>query len=172
MSDTQQVLNEADQALADLHHAVGALRHHTTAVDQSLSRYTFTVLVSAAEGVLTPEEFEEIGGVNVVRKAVRILYDKVMADPELAPYFIGADMIYLRQQQVKMFLALMGAKDYEGVTLRVAHEEHYITKKDFDKMVKYVAESLSEVGMQFEKAEAVLDRVRGFEGDIVNEGPG
>lgn len=60
--------------------------------------------VAAAAGVVDaaapPSIFDRLGGEAAVEKAVDVFYERIVADPQLAPFFEGVDMRTQRRKQV------------------------------------------------------------------------
>jgi truncated hemoglobin YjbI len=66
--------------------------------------------------------FEQIGGKPAVSAAVDGLYERLLADPVLAPYFAGTDMDrQKRHMRAFMAVALGGADLYAGRDMSSAH---------------------------------------------------
>ena len=55
--------------------------------------------------------FDEIGGAAAVSAAVDAFYDRVLADPTLAPYFEGVDLGRLKGHQRSFIAAAIGGPD-------------------------------------------------------------
>ena len=55
--------------------------------------------------------YESLGAEVGIRTAVDQFYDRVVADPRLAAYFDGVDMIALRRHQVDMLSAATGGPE-------------------------------------------------------------
>src|SRR6201998_3956249 len=69
-----------------------------------------------------PAEFtiyEAIGGEPALVAVVDDFYVRVLADPQLARFFAGANMPRLKGRQVEFFAAALGGPDaYQGASLR------------------------------------------------------
>ena len=66
--------------------------------------------------------YERLGGEAAVTAAVGMFYDRIMADPSLAPFFAGLDMERQIHKQIAfMTMAFGGPHEYTGRDLRVAH---------------------------------------------------
>ena len=80
--------------------------------------------------------------------AVSLFYEKVLADPELAPFFEGMDMPELIHKQVAfMTMAFDGPHDYTGRDLATAHAplvKRGLTDKHFDRVAVCLKDSLHE----------------------------
>ncbi|MEM9749770.1 MAG: group 1 truncated hemoglobin [Pseudomonadota bacterium] len=100
----------------------------------------------------TTSVFERLGGREAVSAAVNLFYDKVLADPLLAPMFEGVDMARQRSMQAHFLtMAFGGENAYAGADLRTAHArlvaDKGLTDVHFDAVVKHLAASLEELGV-------------------------
>jgi hemoglobin len=161
------IIADAMQAIRELQDAMVGTRKQILIMEKAVDQATFSMLVAAADGLLEPKEFNALGGLPMVRSAVRVLYDKVMTDPQLKPYFKGADLLSIRQRQVNMFLALLGAKDYKGIDLELVHAHLDIKGEHFDKLLHHLSVTLEELGLPFDINEAVVDKFRAYRPVIV-----
>ncbi|WP_326558327.1 group I truncated hemoglobin [Micromonospora sp. NBC_01796] len=67
--------------------------------------------------------YERIGGAVAVQAAVRIFYERVLAEPDLAGYFETVDMAAQRRHLGAMLTVLLGGPDaYAGRGLAQAHQ--------------------------------------------------
>lgn len=139
VAEAHTSLHLVKDALDDLITEVKSLKAMT-------ETFTFAVTVSGIENI-DPAVFERLGGVYGVRHAVTNLYSKVMADPELEPYFRGANMARVQYKQADMFLAILGIKEYRGTRLDMVHKHLNISSSHFGLMMKYVEETLEEAGL-------------------------
>jgi hemoglobin len=51
--------------------------------------------------------FERVGGEQTIRELIHEFYDRVVADPELKPFFINTSMDKLRRMQREFFSAAL-----------------------------------------------------------------
>src|SRR5262245_39201061 len=66
--------------------------------------------------------FQRLGGENAVMAAVHLFYQRVTADPLLAPFFSKLDLPRQVQKQIGfMTHAFGGAERYHGKNMRDAH---------------------------------------------------
>ncbi len=66
--------------------------------------------------------YDDIGGAPVVRAALDTFYPRVLADPELSPFFEGVNIERLKGFQEGFFaMALGGPTNYQGRNLAEAH---------------------------------------------------
>lgn len=112
--------------------------------------------------------FDLIGGPAVVRSAITILYDRVLADPELAPFFEGMDMNQLRAHQRAFFTsALDGPQVYTGRDLGEAHAHLAITDAAFDRILKHVLDTLADLEVDPGASAAVDQKLQSLRPVIV-----
>jgi hemoglobin len=112
--------------------------------------------------------FDAIGGRDAVTAAVDLFYAKVLADPDLAPYFTDVDLDRLRVHQ-RSFLttALGGPQAYDGRAMADAHQGLAITDAAFDRVATHLSSTLTELGVDDETVGAIIGQVAGLRGDVV-----
>jgi len=97
----------------------------------------------------TQSLFERIGGEEAVTSAVGIMYAKLMADPELAPFFAGIDVDRLIKKQIAfMTVAFGGPHDHTARDLRSAHAPFVargLGDRHFDAVAGHLAAALREL---------------------------
>ena len=111
--------------------------------------------------------YERIGGQPVIEKMVPVFYEKVLADPELAPFFEKVSMEKLHKMQVEFFAAALdGPVEYAGLSLAYAHFGKGITRKHFARFVACLLETLE--GMEIDELEVqdIIERVNTYITDI------
>ncbi|HEV7759683.1 MAG TPA: group 1 truncated hemoglobin [Acidimicrobiales bacterium] len=112
--------------------------------------------------------YDAIGGRDAVTAAVDLFYEKVLADPTLAPYFEGIDMDHLRAHQ-RAFLttALGGPEAYEGKAMADAHRGRDITDGAFDQVAAHLSSTLTELGVDDDTVSTIIGQIAGLRGDVV-----
>ena len=116
----------------------------------------------------TPTLYETLGAETGIRTAVDQFYDRVVADPRLAAYFQGVDMIGLRRHQVAMLSAATGGpKSYTGQEMAAAHAGRAIDNKAFDRVVGHLQETLVSLGVDEQTITTVLGALSPLRSDIV-----
>lgn len=91
--------------------------------------------------------YEALGGDAGMATVVEEFYLRVMADSELAPYFVGVDLERLRgHQQAFLRAAIDGPGRYEGRPLGPVHAGLRITDAHFDRLVEHLAATLRDLG--------------------------
>jgi len=113
--------------------------------------------------------YDALGGSAGVETAVDQLYERVMADPTLAPSFAGVDMAKLkRHQRAFLTVALGGPHAYAGRSLCEAHAGRGITAEAFGSVVAHLADTLGQLGADDSAIAAVAGRVLALEHEIVS----
>jgi hemoglobin len=96
--------------------------------------------------------YQRIGGEAAIQAAVVRFYEKVMADPSLAPFFKGLDMdAQIKKQIAFMTMAFGGPHTYTGASLRSAHSRLVATglgDRHYDTIVRYLATTLTDLGVE------------------------
>src|ERR1700757_3810345 len=91
--------------------------------------------------------FELIGGEPALAAVVDDFYERVLADPQLAGFFAGANMPKLKGRQVEFFAAALGGPDvYQGAGMREVHAGRGIGQADFDKVAFHLTAALAAAG--------------------------
>jgi hemoglobin len=112
----------------------------------------------SAEPVSPQSPFQRIGGTASVRKAVEMLYVRLLADPDLAPYFKGVDLSELKRHMVLLLIKVLGGpEEYPGRDLDEAHRRLNITDAHYNLVVMYLNGVLTELGVPRD----ILDDVNG-----------
>ena len=95
--------------------------------------------------------YDKLGADAGITKAVDEFYTRVVADPDLAPFFSGVDMTALRRHQVAMLSAATGGPtQYTGRDMQTAHAGLGITDAHFDRVVEHLAGTLADLGVDQE----------------------
>lgn len=113
--------------------------------------------------------YEVLGGEAPLEAAVELLYDKILRDPELAPFF--ADVVMSRHTvYVRAFLrgALGGPDTYRGPAIEKAHAHLGITDHHFDLVAGHLVAVLQELGVPTDIAGRLLGAVAPLRGSIVS----
>jgi hemoglobin len=95
--------------------------------------------------------YQQLGEGDGIAAVVDRLYELIMADETLAPFFVSTR---LPQQKghMAMFLAAAtgGPNAYQGLDLDAAHAGRGIGDADFDQVIAYAAQALTEAGVDSE----------------------
>ncbi|MDG4865811.1 group 1 truncated hemoglobin [Streptomyces sp. T-3] len=92
--------------------------------------------------------FERIGGEPAVAAVVDVFYQRVLADEQLARYFVDSNFAALKAHQRSFIAHALGATTpYGGRAMGEAHAELAITAPDFDRVVGHLAVALADSGV-------------------------
>jgi hemoglobin len=93
-------------------------------------------------------DYDAIGGGSAVSAVVNDFYDRVLGDPQLAPYFEGVDLARVKRHQVLMVSQVLGGPDpYTGRPLSEAHAGLGIDHDDFTVVVGHLAAAMKDAGV-------------------------
>ena len=115
--------------------------------------------------------YERIGGADAVEAAVRLMYDKILADPMLAPFFARfthSRMSHLIRMQCDFIgSAIGGPETYEGMDMKSVHRDRGITTLHFMRVAEHLSAALGELGVGANDAADLLAIVATLHDDVV-----
>jgi hemoglobin len=112
--------------------------------------------------------YDAIGGATSVAAAVDLFYEKVLADPALAPWFADSAVEDLKRHQRAFFnMALGGPQEYGGRSMADAHEGRAITGQAFALVAGHLASTLLELGVDQATVDTIITTVATLRNDIV-----
>jgi hemoglobin len=115
--------------------------------------------------------YDEIGGEPALVAVVDDFYMRVLADPQLAGFFAGANMPKLKGRQVEFFAAALGGPDrYTGAGMREVHAGRGISQADFDKVAFHLTAALAAAGVPGDTVARIAAAITPLAGDIVARG--
>lgn len=98
-----------------------------------------------------------------------MLYDALLADEVLAPFFVNIDMDSLREHMADLISSLTGGPEiYSGRSMADAHAPFQITAYHFQRVASHLETSLLAAGISQEDADLVLAEVGKVRGAVVN----
>ena len=113
--------------------------------------------------------YERLGGAPAIEAVVGELYRRILADPELAPFFTRVN---LRSQKGRMcaFVTMVtgGPAEYTGRDMKTAHQRHAIEDCHFDLVAGHLVATLDWAGADPVAADELVTMVAGLRGDVVN----
>ncbi len=113
--------------------------------------------------------FERIGGVPAIKAAVDQFYDRVLADPDLSPFFTDVNLRWLKGRQNAFFIqALGGPAVYKGRDMKAAHEHLPIRPSDFGKVAGHLKDTLIALKVPTSLVNEVIGAVAPLAKQIVN----
>ena len=116
--------------------------------------------------------FERIGGEKAVQAAVIKMYDKVLGDELLAPFFEDIDVDALRHSQMAFVtVAFGGPNHYTGKNMRSAHEKAVrsgLSDAHFDRVAAHLKAAMEELSVPAELIAEALAIVGSTRADVLN----
>jgi len=117
--------------------------------------------------------YERIGGAPGVVGMVDAFYTRVIADPELRPYFEHVPLEKLRRMQVEFFsAALDGPIRFTGTPVIHAHQGRRITRQHFQAFVEHLFVTLADFALDENDRYAIISRINTYADDVVGSGTG
>ncbi len=117
--------------------------------------------------------FERIGGESAVKATVVKMYDKILDDAELAPFFDHSDVDALRlSQSAFVTYAFGGPNHYHGASLRAAHARSVaqgLNDHHFDLVATHLTSAMLELGVAADLIEEALAIVGSTRKDVLGQ---
>jgi len=108
-------------------------------------------------------------GSRVTSGMAECLYDRVLGDPELAPFFANVDIDRLRDHVADFLTVLAGGPDiYQGRDLRDAHAGYAISKDQFERVMGHIAAAATELAIEPQDIETIAAAIRSYEDDVIS----
>ncbi|MEX2526535.1 MAG: group 1 truncated hemoglobin [Gemmatimonadota bacterium] len=121
----------------------------------------------------SPSLWERLGGEAGTDALLHAFYDRVLADPELAPFFQGVAMERLRNMQREFFSAALGGPiQYRGRPLAHAHHGRGIQPTHLRRFVQHLFDTLETIELSQEDREAIYDRIHRQADDVLGQSRG
>jgi hemoglobin len=116
----------------------------------------------------TESAYSVIGGAPTIRKAVDQLYEHLLADADLVPYFTDVDLPALRGHLASLLTTVLGGPgNYDTSRLGPAHARLNITSPHYHKVCTYAGGVLFSLGAPIEIVMSVGETLRSLEPVIV-----
>ena len=113
--------------------------------------------------------YELMGGEPALAAVVDDFYGRVLGDPQLVPFFAGANMSKLKGRQVEFFAAALGGPDvYQGGSMRQVHLGRGISQANFDKVAFHLGDALAAAGVPAEVISRIAATVTPLASEIVS----
>lgn len=115
-----------------------------------------------------PSLYSRLGGEAGVKKLLVAFYGKVLADPELKPFFVRTSMDKLLRMQGEFFgAALDGPHEFSKRRLKDVHAGRGITVMHFHRFMQHLLDTLKEVGVPADDIHDVARRITPLRHDVV-----
>ena len=112
--------------------------------------------------------YDDIGGRPAVAETVERFYERVLADPDLAPYFDGADMPKQKAHLRAFIAAALGGPDiYKGRDMSAAHAGVGVTHDAFNRVVGHLVTTLHSLQVPAHLIDAIGARLAPLRAQIV-----
>ena len=117
--------------------------------------------------------YERIGGAEAVVGMLDRFYAKVLADPNLNPYFEHAGLDNLQRMQVEFFTAALdGPAIYTGRSVIHAHHGRGITRPHFQRFVEHLFATLADYPLSEQDRYEIISRINTYADDVLGSGSG
>ena len=114
--------------------------------------------------------YERVGGEQTISELIHEFYDRVLADPELKPFFEKTSMDKLRRMQREFFsAALNGPISYTGRPLGHVHHGRSITKHHFALYVGHLIDTLRDQGINDQDVQDIIGRINTYADEITGD---
>lgn len=113
--------------------------------------------------------YDALGGRPAIAAAVDEFYQRVLADPELAPFFVQTSIKRLVAHQNAFLGKLLRSGGYNAEAMRAAHHGKGITDREFDRVAQHLVETLRSLGVNEALIEAVISGVAPLRADVVDQ---
>lgn len=101
--------------------------------------------------------YERVGGFATVSRIVFELYEQLLEDDDLGPFFDDVDMRKLIDHQTKFVSSLTGGPaSFTDKHLEMAHKHMDISDAHFDRLKEIVAEILADFSLGEDDIQTVL----------------
>ncbi|MBV8863614.1 MAG: group 1 truncated hemoglobin [Mycobacterium sp.] len=118
----------------------------------------------------TAAGYDTVGGHEGIEVLVEDFYGRVLEDDQLATFFAGSDMKYLKSKLVELLAsALGGPESYTGRSMKQAHQDRGIMMYHFALMTSHLKDSLRAAGAPPEAVTQILGFVARLAGDIASD---
>ncbi|OYW71399.1 MAG: hypothetical protein B7Z37_27935 [Verrucomicrobia bacterium 12-59-8] len=116
----------------------------------------------------TPSLYERLGGEAMITALIPAFYVRVLADPELAPFFKHTELEKLHAMQREFFMmATGGPLEYSGRPLAHSHHGRGITRHHFALFTGHLVETLRDMNVTEEETDEVIQRINAMTNEIV-----
>lgn len=115
-----------------------------------------------------PSLYERLGGEDMISALIPAFYVRVLADPELGPFFKHTELEKLHAMQHEFFvMATGGPLQYSGRPLAHSHHGRGITREHFARFTGHLLETLRDMGVTQEETDEVIERINAMTNEII-----
>jgi len=114
--------------------------------------------------------YDRLGGEAGIERLIARLYDRVLEDPELAPFFASASIDKLQRMQREFIgAALGGPQAYSGLSLSWVHANRGITTANFNRFAQHLMTAMEELSIGPDDMQGIIHRISVHKNDITGE---
>jgi hemoglobin len=122
------------------------------------------------ERATTQTLYERVGGEVAVAALIGAFYERVLADPELAPFFAATPMEAQRRMQTLFFCAALdGPFEYPGRPLAAVHDGRGIRPPHLARFVGHLLDTLRGRGLDEDDVLAIVSRIDTWADEITGD---
>ncbi len=116
------------------------------------------------------EILEKIGGPTVIKRLVESFYERIFADPELAPFFRDTDPKTLKKMQQTSFEVALGepCSQLRSTIYRV-HAGRGIERHHLSRFTEHLIETLNEIGISDRDADQVVQKIAMYANEVTGD---
>lgn len=112
--------------------------------------------------------YDRVGGGPAIALVVDRLYQLLLADPQLSPYFAGIDLPRLKAHMAALLTKVLGGPDrYSGRDLAAAHRELRITREHYWRVSLHLYSVLFSLEVPMDITQAVSAVLASVEDEII-----
>ncbi len=116
---------------------------------------------------------DQIGGQERLNDLISQFYERVIADPVLAPFFAETPMDKLLSMQREFFAVALGAPTtYSGMKLYNAHKDRGITREHLSRYTEHLLQTLKDAGIEEQQGNLVVPRIAVHSPEVLGESGG
>ena len=98
-----------------------------------------------------------------------ILYDSMLNDEALAPFFANVDIEQLREHMADFISSLTGGPEiYSGKTMDEAHQGYALTAEHFNRVADHLQKALITASISEPHTQEIMTAVASLSGDVIN----
>ena len=113
--------------------------------------------------------FDKYGGFSAISKIVMDLYDRILEDEDVGPFFDDVDMAKIVDHQTKFVSSLMGGPaSYTDNQIEKLHAHLVIAAHHFEQLATILRATLLDHGVSEEDSDAIVEAFTGRRGLVVN----
>ena len=114
--------------------------------------------------------YDRVGGEATVARLVGALYERVLADPELAPFFANSSIEKVRAMQTLFFCAALdGPFEYSGRPLAAVHYGRGIRPPHLARFVAHLLATMRDLRLSEEDVLEIVSRIDTYADEITGD---